>query len=105
MARQNSELFLTRLLNDLGYPDVIFEYPDRPKATPTPQLDVTPENKGLPTRCAFTRICVLGEEIQDERGKAKCSGLPRILSHKNDIWSGLTNGRRFVTAWNCLTTQ
>ncbi|MCZ7554144.1 MAG: hypothetical protein B6D39_09855 [Anaerolineae bacterium UTCFX2] len=35
LARQNGETFLSRLLKDLGYPEVIFVYPERP-ATPTP---------------------------------------------------------------------
>ena len=35
LARQNGESYLSRLLRDLGYPDVIFEYPDRaPTSTP-----------------------------------------------------------------------
>jgi len=29
LARQNGETFLSRLLNDLGYPEVVFVYPER----------------------------------------------------------------------------
>lgn len=37
LARQNGETYLSRLLSDLGYPNVIFLYPDQAsKATPTP---------------------------------------------------------------------
>jgi len=37
LARQNGETYLSRLLSDLGYPNVIFLYPDQvSKATPTP---------------------------------------------------------------------
>lgn len=35
IARQNGELYLERLLGDLGYPDVLFQYRQNP-ATPTP---------------------------------------------------------------------
>jgi hypothetical protein len=35
LARQNGENYLSRLLRDLGYPDVIFVRPD-PTATPQP---------------------------------------------------------------------
>ena len=37
LARQNGETYLSRLLSDLGYPNVIFLYPDQvSRATPTP---------------------------------------------------------------------
>lgn len=37
LARQNGETYLSRLLSDLGYPNVIFLYPDQTsKATPIP---------------------------------------------------------------------
>jgi hypothetical protein len=35
LARQNSENYLSRLLDDLGYPEVFFLYPEQ-KSTPTP---------------------------------------------------------------------
>ena len=37
LARQNGETYLSRLLSDLGYPNVIFLYPDQvSRATPAP---------------------------------------------------------------------
>jgi hypothetical protein len=39
-ARQNGENYLSRLLSDLGYPEVIFVYPDKaPTATAIPSLE------------------------------------------------------------------